>query len=127
MGIPLQHQMDMDKPEEHLLWGLVNIGGLAGVPLLLDERFMRIWSKHLYRCGFRHHPELQELWYKPPTDDATLFQGIGGEWVESEPGVMPALYSKDEILQKMVTSMSDDDKLRLAELLGGDDGGHSGE
>lgn len=131
MGIPLQHKMDMSDPEEHVLWALVNIGGLAGVPLLLDERFMRIWSKHLYRCGFRHDPALQELWYKPPTEDATLFEGIGGEWVESEPGVMPELYSKDEVLQKMVASMSDTDRAKLAELIDGaegdSDGGYSGE
>lgn len=129
MSIPLQHKMNMNEPEEHLLWGLVSIGGLAGAPLLMHEKFMRVWSKHLYRCGFRHHPELQELWYKPPTEDAGIFEGgIAGEWVESEPGQMPELYDRNEVMQKMVDSLSDGDRAQLMDMLGGEsNGSDSGE
>lgn len=129
MGIPLQKDMNMEDPGEHVLWGLVNAGERIGAPLLLPEPFMKEFSRHLYRCGFRHHPELQEIWYKPPTEDATLFEGIGGEWIESdEPGVMPELYSREEVLQKMVSVLSPSDRITLLEQLGGEgDGGNSGE
>lgn len=129
MGIPLQHEMDMTNPEEHVLWALVNMGERIGAPLLLPESFMREFSKHIYRCGFRHCDDKQEIYYKPPTEDATLFEGIGGEWIEAnEPGVMPEMYTREEVLNKMVQALSPSDRITLFEQLGGgQSGSDSGE
>lgn len=89
MSLPKQEDMDMGNPEEHLLWALLSMDARQGVPMLVPEPILRSWSKHLYRCGFRHHPELQEIYYKPPATDSTL-GAIDGEWIEADtPGVNP--------------------------------------
>ncbi|MDO4606963.1 MAG: DUF2744 domain-containing protein [Bowdeniella nasicola] len=88
--IPLQKNMNMDDPEEHILWALVNIGGNIDAPLLMPERVLRRWAHHLWECGFRHHPELQMRFYQPPRDGAGVFEAGGGTWVPAPaPGVEP--------------------------------------
>lgn len=82
MSLPLQATTNPDDPEEHLLWALVNLGANAGAPLIVPEVVLRSWSKHLYRCGFRHHPELQEIEYVPPAPDASVLEAGAGQWVE---------------------------------------------
>lgn len=126
MGIPLQGDMNQDDPQEHILWALVNMGENIGAPLLLPEKFMRDFSAHLYRCGFRHHPELQEIWYKPPGEGDSIWHGTGGHWVEGpEPGVAPKLFTDDEIAQQVIESLPAE---VLEKIRGGDDrGGDSGE
>lgn len=127
MSIPLQHDMDMDDPEQHLLWGLVNMGEKIGAPLLLPEKFMRDFSKHLYRCGFRHDPSVQEIWYKPPGDGDSIWHGTGGKWVEGpEKGVAPKFLSDDEVAEKVIASLPESVLAKIRE--GGVvDGGSSGE
>lgn len=126
MGIPLQSEMDMNDPDSHLLWGMVNFGELSGAPLLLQKMHMEVLSRHLYRCGFRHHPELQEIWYKPPGEGDSIWHGTGGHWVEGpEPGVAPKFFTDDEIAQQVIDSLPAE---VLAKIRGGDDrGGDSGE
>ena len=127
MSIPLQHDMDMDDPEQHLLWGLVNMGEKIGAPLLLPEKFMRDFSKHLYRCGFRHDPSEQEIWYKPPGNGDSIWHGTGGTWVEGpEKGVVPKFLSDDEVAEKVIASLPESvvAKIREGGVVGG---GSSGE
>ena len=126
MGIPLQGDMNQDDPQEHILWALVNMGENIGAPLLLPEKFMRDFSAHLYRCGFRHHDELQEIWYKPPGQGDSIWHGTGGHWVEGpEPGVAPKFFTDDEIAQQVIDSLPAE---VLAKIRGGDDRGRdSGE
>lgn len=81
MSIPLQSNLDPDKPDEHALWALVNMGANAGAPLILPEPVLRSWSEHLWRCGFRHQPELQEIDYHPPAEDASVLEAGAGRWV----------------------------------------------
>ena len=127
MSIPLQHDMQMDDPEQHLLWGLVNMGEKIGAPLLLPEKFMRDFSKHLYRCGFRHDPSEQEIWYKPPGNGDSIWHGTGGKWVEGpEKGVAPKFLSDDEVAEKVIASLPESVLAKIRE--GGVvDGGSSGE
>lgn len=117
MSIPLQHNADMDSPEEHLLWALVNIGGLAGAPLLMPVSVMREWSKHLYKCGFRHDASKQEIFYRPPGPDASIWDGLSGVWVESDsPGESPISESDDELdelLAGMDSVLKDELRRRL--------------
>lgn len=84
MAIPLQSQMDMDNPREHLLWALVSMGGKIGAPLLLPRPMMEDLSAHLYACGFRHDPTAQQRWYHPPASDA-LWEQSSGRWEDRPP------------------------------------------
>lgn len=84
MAIPLQPQMDMDNPREHLLWALVSMGGKIAAPLLLPRPMMEDLSEHLYRCGFRHDPDAQERWYHPPGADS-LWSQTAGTWKNTPP------------------------------------------
>ena len=125
-GIPTQGQMDMNDPKEHVLWGLVNFGGHVGAPLILPKKIMEELSRHLYRCGFRHHPEVQEIWYKPPGEGDSIWDGTGGQWVEGpEPGVSPKFYSDEEVADRLIESLPPEVLARIRE--GGDsNGGSSG-
>ena len=127
MSIPTQGDMDFSSPEEHLLWAFVNVGERIGAPLLLPEKFMREFSAHFYRCGFRHHPEEQEIWYKPPGEGDSIWYGTGGKWIEGpEKGVAPKFLSDDEVAEKVIASLPESVLARIRE--GGVvDGGSSGE
>lgn len=93
----MQHTCDMSDPAQHVLWALVNVGSRIGAPLLMPRKVMEDWSRHLYDAGFRHHPELQTIWYQPPTDDATIWNGIAGTWVKSAPGERPDGLDVDQV------------------------------
>lgn len=97
MSLPLQHEMDMGDPEQHVVWALLNMGSGMNAPMLLPTPVLKEWSRHLYRCGFRHHPECQEIFYQPPRQDASVLEAGAGQWVEAEtPGVSP-LSNHDEV------------------------------
>lgn len=119
MSIPLQQNMDMTDPEEHALWALVNIGGDIGAPLLLPVEVMRHWSRHLYECGFRHHPDLQTRWYEPPTGEDSIWHGAGGKWVDHEPDTSDPV---GELVDKMSPAMKAELLARLKREDGPDDG-----
>jgi hypothetical protein len=59
--IPGQDEADLNKPEEHLLWALRNMPTLAGAGMVTHPGFLRLWSKHLYECGFRHVDFIKSL------------------------------------------------------------------
>lgn len=59
-----QENCDMSNPEEHFLWGLMQIQmGNEMMPML--EATAKTLSKHLHQLGFRHHPKLQKKKYMP--------------------------------------------------------------
>lgn len=124
--IPLQENMDMDDPVEHVLWGLINMGGLMGAPLGVPVQVLRVWAKHLYDCGFRHHPDQQLIYYVPPENGEGLLT-MGGEWVPaSEPGVPPErveVARGDAAVDAAIAEMTAAQKAALVEKLqGGRDG-----
>lgn len=114
----------MSDPEEHLLWGLVNMGERIGAPLLLPAKFMREFSKHLYRCGFRHDRSLQEIWYTPPGEGDSIWHGTGGKWVEGPAvGVPPEVLTTDEVADRVIAALPPE---VLERIRGGEsDGGSS--
>ena len=83
MSIPVQSACDPDLPEEHVLWALVGLSGpAANAPLIVPPSVLRKWSEHLYRCGFRHDPDLQEIKYVPPQGPHDWITSAGGQWVD---------------------------------------------
>ncbi|MBV7294935.1 DUF2744 domain-containing protein [Corynebacterium sp. TAE3-ERU12] len=80
-SVPDQDKCDPESPDEHLLWALMGLPGPgATAVMLVPEPALRQWSKHLWECGFRHHPELQTRRYEPPSDPLSG----GGEWVNHD-------------------------------------------
>lgn len=82
-GIPLQSAANMDDPREHVAWALVGLAGpQAHAPMILPLAVQGSWSEQLYKAGFRHHPELQEIKYVPPAKDTNWVMGAAGQWVD---------------------------------------------
>ncbi|AGK87507.1 minor tail protein [Mycobacterium phage HINdeR] len=59
--IPSQEDADMDDPEEHFLWGLRNLPMFGGSGTVTNSGFLRKWSEHLWKLGFRHTSWLRGL------------------------------------------------------------------
>lgn len=60
MPILDQSKADMDDPQQHVAWALTPVPISAdGRPLVLPLTAIPYISEHLYKFGFRHHPELQ--------------------------------------------------------------------
>ncbi|MFG1790359.1 DUF2744 domain-containing protein [Nocardia sp. NPDC049149] len=94
MRLPTQQLCDMEKPDEHLLWALAQIAMSPTQPMLLQESIARVISKHLYECGFRHHPEFQEKKLQVPHRGQQHMLNGSAVWVpidddEPEPVVLP--------------------------------------
>ena len=51
----------MDNPEEHALWALRNLPTPFGSGTVTNSGFLRMWSEHLWKAGFRHVSWLAEL------------------------------------------------------------------
>ncbi|MCQ9167498.1 phage gene 29 protein family protein [Corynebacterium amycolatum] len=90
MSLPtLETTYDKDDPTQFMLWAWVKLTtgkGDFGVP----EETAAELSQIFWRRGFRHHPELQMEFYKPPFDGAGWWQGQAGLWLPAdEPGVPP--------------------------------------
>lgn len=59
--LPTQETADMNDPQEHLVWALRNMPAFAGAGVVTHPGFLRSWSEHLWRCGFRHVDWLESL------------------------------------------------------------------
>ena len=80
MPILDQNKANMDDPQEHFAWALAPVPISAeGRPLVLPLPALPFISEHLYKCGFRHHPELQEI--EASQSEQTNFMAAGVEWV----------------------------------------------
>lgn len=124
--LPLQEDMNPDDPVEHVLWALVNMGGMMGAPLGVPVSVLRVWAKHLYDCGFRHDPGKQMVFYIPPSHGDGLLS-MGGEWVAADaPGVVPERVTRargDAAVDAAIAEMSPAQRAALIERL---QGGHDG-
>lgn len=101
MGIPLQ-QNAQDTAELHAQWALVCLPGPGGTaPLAVPEEVLEKWSVHLWRCGFRHHKELQEIKYVPPsTSEGGFLLAPTGRWVDMDEPVAPTVDISELSLQE---------------------------
>lgn len=83
MGLPIQSSCNTEDPEEHALWALVALPGVGETaPMAVPEHITRKWSKRLWDCGFRFHPELQTIKYVPPGANTDWVSGVGGRWTD---------------------------------------------
>lgn len=79
-----QRKADMSDPEQHFGWAVSMIpppDRNEEMPaLILPVLFLPILSAHLWQCGFRHHPELQEI--EQDIDDSAALSSAGVRWVK---------------------------------------------
>jgi hypothetical protein len=75
---------DMDDPQEHFLWALMQIpvGPHEMMPIL--ENTARTMSKHLWETGFRHHPQLQRKKYQRPLRGQQNHMNGLARWVDMD-------------------------------------------
>jgi hypothetical protein len=60
--IPGQYEADPRIPEEHFVWALRNMPTPAGsIGAVTHSSFLRLWSGHLWKCGFAHRDYLASL------------------------------------------------------------------
>lgn len=59
--IPPQEDTNWDDPEQHFAWALRNMPTLAGAGMVTHPGFLKLWSKHLWECGFAHRDWLESL------------------------------------------------------------------
>lgn len=108
MSIPLQSGCNPNDPEEHALWALTGLAGPnSQAPLILPVAVTKLWSKHLYDCGYRHHPELQKIKYIPPAAGTNWVVGAAGEWVDINTPLTPQQSAPD------ISHLSDEEQLVL--------------
>lgn len=83
MAVISQAKADMNDPREHAVWALSPVPiDENGTPLVLPLMALQFISEHLWRCGFRHHPELQEV--VASEGGHTAFMAGGVAWVPRE-------------------------------------------
>lgn len=84
MTIPIdQRKADMSDPEQHLGWALSQFPIREdGTPMILPVFCLPHVSRHLWDCGFRHHPELQTI-RQEASEDVALAQA-GVRWVPAD-------------------------------------------
>lgn len=75
-----QRKADMSDPQQFAAWALSSFPVRDdGTPLILPVVSLPLVSEHLYRCGFRHHPELQEI--RQEVDERAGMLQAGITWV----------------------------------------------
>ncbi|MDN6199379.1 phage gene 29 protein family protein [Corynebacterium flavescens] len=92
-GIPLQHECNLDDPEEMFLWMFTALPGVEDqAPLLVPPSWARKWSRRLYDAGARFHPDEQTIKYVPPAGGAgtTFLNAGGGRWAPLAEELTPA-------------------------------------
>lgn len=80
--IPTFDNVDLDDPEQHALPALVGLPHMKGAPLGMPRPLLGWISKRLWDCGYRYHPELRTIKYRPPhTGMGVAMLSSAGEWV----------------------------------------------
>ena len=59
--IPSQQEANFNDPKEHFVWALRNMPTFAGTGVVTNSGFLRMWSEHLWKCGFVHRDYLESL------------------------------------------------------------------
>jgi|CXWJ01.1.fsa_nt_gi hypothetical protein len=59
-------EADPENPRLHLAWALVSIKTTDGGIMLNHPDDLERWSEHLFKAGYRFHPECQEIKRLPP-------------------------------------------------------------
>lgn len=119
MSLPtLETTYDADDPTQFMLWAWVKLTtgkGDFGVP----EETAAELSQIFWRRGFRHHPELQTEFYKPPFDGAGWWQGQAGLWLPAdEPGVPPEdVVSRPAEIDVIMAALTPEQKTALRKKL----------
>lgn len=91
MGVPIdQSKADMGDPEQHVAWALSSFPVMGdGTPMVLPVLSLPFVSRHLWDCGFRHHPELQTI--RQVVDTGASLASAGVRWVPvDDEGLVPA-------------------------------------
>lgn len=84
-GIPLQHECDIDDPEEMFLWMLTALPGMEEqAPMLIPPAWARKWSQRLHDAGARFHADEQTVKYIPPAQSKSFLNAGSGRWVPLE-------------------------------------------
>lgn len=95
MMIPIdQRKADMEDPEQHFGWALSNFPVREdGTPMVLPIMCLPIVSRHLWDCGFRHHPDLQTI--RQQADPSVALEQAGVRWVLTDDGAPDPLPTVD--------------------------------
>lgn len=59
--LPTKETADFNNPEEHFAWALRSLPAHAGSGMITHPEFLRVWSAHLWACGFAHTDYLKGL------------------------------------------------------------------
>ena len=59
--IPSQADANFKNPQEHFAWALRNMPTPAGFGAVTNSGFLKMWSEHLWKCGFAHRDYLVSL------------------------------------------------------------------
>jgi len=59
--IPSQEEVNFNDPEQHFVWALRNMPTMAGAGMITHPGYLKLWSKHLWECGFAHRDYLAGL------------------------------------------------------------------
>lgn len=90
-----QESCDPNDPRQHVLWGLMFLPNVGGAPTVTHPDILKDWSERLYKLGFRHHPELQELKFVEPKRGGQTNYNASGGWVPIDTPEQPKLVIPD--------------------------------
>lgn len=118
MSIPTQDNCDLNNPREAFLWMLVGLSN-SKVPLIFPRQILEDISERIWLAGGRPHPELQQIYYKPPaaTDENSIWDSMGGEWVRAAaPGQRPEDLAPTAV-ENLLDQLDDNIKQQLSDEL----------
>lgn len=79
---PRYEATDFDDPDDFAVWAFAGLPHMKGAPLGMPIPLIRWISRRLWDCGFRHHPELRTIKYRPPhAGMGVAMLSAAGEWV----------------------------------------------
>lgn len=90
MSIPLQHELNLEDPEEAFLWMFTGLPGMEEqAPMIVPPQILRKWSRRMWEAGARFIPEQQTIKYVPPHGQEHWLAGSGGRWVPVDEQLPP--------------------------------------
>lgn len=87
-----QRKADMEDPYQHFGWALSLFPVREdGTPMILPILSLMWVSKHLWDCGFRHHPELQTICQEVAPGMALSQAGVSWVPCDGAPAPVPTV------------------------------------